>query len=145
MKSLFILLTAMSSYFAHAANPPAAINPEVIKTFTRTFAHSSNVIWTVKGELHQANFEVSGKSATAFFNQAGELVVVTRNIQVSELPLVLQAKIQEKYAAFQVLEAMEASDEYSTRYYVTVADGKKKIILRSHGSAGWIQHMKVKK
>jgi hypothetical protein len=145
MKPLFILLTALSSYFAQAANTPAEVDPAVIKAFARTFAHSEKVTWSQKEDLYQASFEVSGRSATAFFNQAGDLVVVTRNIQVSELPLVLQAKIQEKYAAYKVIETMEASDDYSIRYYITIEDGAKKIILRSNGSNGWIQHKKVKK
>ncbi|RPD48762.1 hypothetical protein [Paracnuella aquatica] len=145
MKPLFILLTIVSSYFAQAANTPAEVDPAVIKAFNRTFANTSKVTWTVKEDLFQANFEVSGRQATAFFSQGGELVVITRSIQVSELPLVLQAKIQEKYASKQVVEAIEASDEYSIRYFVTVEDDTKKIILRSNGSNGWLQHKKIKK
>ena len=145
MKPLFMLLTVLSSYFVHATNPPEEISPAAIKTFAQTFVNARHVSWTVSNDMYKATFHVADRFASAYFDETGELVVVTRNITQTELPLVLQEKINTNYAQYRVCEVLEATDQWCTHYYITVEGANQKIILESSNGTNWLRYKKIKK
>lgn len=145
MKPLFMLLTVISSYLVQAANPPDVIAPAAIKAFTHAFTNARHVSWTVSNDMYKATFSVADRFANAYFDEDGNLIVVTRNITQKELPLVLQEKITTNYAQYRVCEVLEASDQWGTHYYITLDGANQKIILESSNGNNWIRYKKIKK
>jgi hypothetical protein len=147
MKSLFILLTVMSSFFAQAANNNNNddVAPAAIKAFSRTFSNASEVSWTASENLYKVSFQVAGQYASAYYNNAGSLVVVTRNISPLQLPVVLLANVKKDYAQQWISDLVEVSDETGTFYYITLEDAGQRIILKSDGPANWTRYQKFEK
>lgn len=145
MKPLFILLTVLSSYFAQAANTPAEVAPAALKSFERTFAGAREVSWSVTDELYRVNFQVAGQYASAYYNNTGDLVVVTRNISPLQLPVMLLSSVKKDFAQQWISELIEVSDESGTNYYVTLEDANQKTTLKSDGYSRWIRYQKSEK
>lgn len=145
MKPLFILLTVLSSFFAGATNHTDDIAPRAIKSFERTFSNASEVSWSFSENLYKASFQVAGQYASAYYNNLGELVVVTRNISPLQLPVVLLAGIKKAYAQQWVSDLIEVTDETGTYYFITLEDADQKLILKSEGATSWVKHQKLEK
>ncbi len=145
MKSLFIALTVLSSFFAQAANHPKDVSPEAIKSFERTFVNAREVYWTITENMYKVTFQVAGQYATAYYNPQGTLLVVTRNISSLQLPVVLLSAIKKDLQQQWISELVEVSDESGTHYYVTLEDGTSRQILRSEGTNKWRGYMKLEK
>ena len=145
MKPLFILLTVLSSYFAQAANGGKDVTPAALKSFQQTFTGAHEVSWTVNENLYKVSFQVAGQYASAYYDEAGNLVVVTRNISPTQLPVVLLASIKQKFSKMWVSELFEVSKEDGTHYYITLEDGEQKLTLKSNGTTNWMRYQKMDK
>jgi hypothetical protein len=145
MKSLFMLLAVCASFFAQATNGDETISPAARKSFQQTFAGASEVSWTVSENGYKASFQVAGQYANAYYDAAGNLAVITRNISPVQLPVVLLSSIKSDYANKWVSELIEVSNEGGTHYYITLEDGTQKLTLKSNGSYGWLRFQKQDK
>lgn len=145
MKSLFIAITVLSSFFAQAGKGPGDVAPEAIKSFQRTFNNASEVSWTTSENLFKVSFQVSGQYASAYYNSAGQMVVVTRNISPLQLPVVLLASIKKDYARQWISDLVEVTDDGGTHYFITLEDADQKLTLKSEGSTIWNKHQKQDK
>ena len=145
MKPLFILLTALSSFFAQASGTPKEITPAALKSFEQTFAQAREVSWTSIDDMYKVTFQVAGQYASAYYSAGGNLMVVTRNISSLQLPVVLLASIKKDHSHQWISELVEVSDDNGTYYYVTLEDAGQKLILKSDGAARWNKYQKYEK
>lgn len=145
MKPLFILLTVLSSFLAQAAGVPEKVAPAAIRAFEETFSKAESVTWAVADGLYKVSFHVSGRYAFAYYDEEGNMIAVTRNLSPTELPMVLLAKIKQKYGQYWVSELIEVSNESGTNYYITLEDAATKLILKSNGATNWTRYQKSEK
>lgn len=145
MKPLFILLTVFSSFLAQAAGVPEKVAPAAIRAFEATFSKAESVTWAVSDGLYKVSFHVAGRYAFAYYDEEGNMIAVTRNLTPTELPMVLLAKIKQKYSQYWVSELIEVSNESGTNYYITLEDAATKLILKSNGATNWTRYQKSDK
>jgi hypothetical protein len=145
MKSLFILLTICSSYFAQAGTVDEIINRAALKSFEQTFAGAQEVSWTVHKEGYKVSFQVAGQYASAYYDEAGNLALVARNISTTQLPMVLLAGIKKELDNKWVSELIEVSNDSGTQYYITLEDAGQKLSLKSNGPTNWVRFQKLEK
>lgn len=144
MKLLFMLLAVASSFFAKAT-PPEGIPPHAVKAFETTFTNAQHVSWAVENDLYRTNFLAGDRFASAYFDETGSLVVVTRNITQHEIPFVLQSKLSNDYGKYEIKEIVEASDQWGIHYYLTMENDQHKVILKSASGTYWNKISKTKK
>lgn len=146
MKPLFILLTVVSSFLTTTSNANnETASPAAIKSFYQTFAGASEVSWTYENNLYKVSFQLSGQYANAFYEESGELLVTTRSISPLQMPVVLLASIRQNYSQQWISELVEATGTSGTYYFITLEDGKQKIILKSNGANNWIKLQRYEK
>ena len=142
MKSLFILLTALSSFFVKSVSAnDEIVSLPVLQSFQNSFTEAKEVRWVIAKEFIRADFEFNGQYLTAFYSKDGKLAGVTKNIVSTQLPIVLQTSLKKEYTGYWISDLFELSNEEGVSYYVTLENADGKLILQSSLS-GWHHYHK---
>jgi hypothetical protein len=145
MKPLFILMTFVSSFFVSTSRA-ADVSPAVLKSFQTTFITAKDATWTVTETQFKVQFLFNDQTITAFYNYAGKLIGVTRNISSLQLPIMLQTQLKKKYKDYWVTGLIESSNDYGTQYYMTIENTDGRTVLRaSAASTSWSVYQKFRK
>lgn len=130
MKKLFIaaLIVVAAGTSAFAADV-FKVDYKVKSSFEARFAGAQNVVWSAKETFIKAAFTMAEENVEAFFDGEGELIGLSRKVDLKKLPLNAIQKIKKDYASYQVSEAIEFDRDGDKSYYVSLEDGAKKQIL----------------
>ena len=114
------------SAFSNEPIPSSAIH-----SFQKTFSNAKDVKWSESSELFMANFFLNGQNVTAYYNNGGNLVALTKNILSTQLPLILEKSLKEKYADFWITDLIEVYKDEEVSYYVALENADTKLYLKS--------------
>lgn len=114
------------------------IPAEVTDSFKARYANASGVSWKDKLSAFQADFEVNNRKMKAYYSSKGEWIKTESQLSVKTLPAeVLDGFKKSKYAALEVLEAMELEEGNSGKQYKVVVKktdfGKKSLLFSASG------------
>lgn len=139
----------MTLAFAIATLPVFANEPEVNKkaldAFRVEFTGASNVKWTISSDYFLASFVYNDKHVFAYYNIDGEWLGTTRYIGLSDLPLMLQGEVKNKYADYWITELIELANNEGTAYYATVENAETRLVLKASDGKTWNHFKKYKK
>ena len=145
MKPLFILLTALSSFFMKSASAnDGTVGRPVLQSFRSSFTEAKEVRWIIGKEFIRAEFEFNGQYLTAFYFADGKLAGVTKNISSTQLPIALQTTLKKEYADYWISDLFELSNDEGVSYYVTLENADGQLVLQS-ALNGWRNYMKKSK
>jgi hypothetical protein len=144
MKRLFVTLTVLFSFFSLSSFAGGGVNSRVLASFNSTFKNATEVDWSVTQNIYKANFALNGQYAVAYFDEAGQLIAVTRNISSTQLPIALQANLKTRYENYWISDLFEVANEEGTNYYVTLENAGTRLVLKSSGS-DWSSFQKQRK
>jgi hypothetical protein len=136
MKKLVTIVTATvlllsTSAFASDANN---VNEKIKTAFSKNFSRASDVKWEKKEDFYFASFTVNNIQTEAAYNEDGELVAMSRKIELVQLPLALSLALNEKYPGYIFANnATETTYERQTNYYLTIANSRQ--VLKIKGTA----------
>jgi hypothetical protein len=136
-KILSLLVAAMIIVNVSFANDTDNFTATVQTAFTQQFQEASNINWIKTPDYYKVTFDWNGQSLTAFYDENGKSVSVSRNIQTSELPLFLQTNLSKEYKGFWISDLFEYTTVDNNKYYVTLENANKKIILESMDNNYW--------
>ncbi len=138
--AVFLTITTGTAF----ANP-TEVNPKVIKAFNSAFVSVNDVTWTTGSDFYKASFTYNSKYVYAYYSLEGKLLGITRLMATSELPLILQTSIKNKYAEMWVTDLFEVANADGTTYYLTVEDAENVMVVKSAGGSDWVTFKKTKK
>ena len=83
-----VLLIAFLAFISVLATPAKAqtVPSMIVHSFANAFPLAGQATWSSLSNLYRAEFLLDRERRSAFFNQTGELVVVTRYIPFHSLP-----------------------------------------------------------
>lgn len=135
-----ILLLTSTTFAKENIDPSLQIQKE----FNRMFAQATEVKWEEVANFHKVTFMYAGHYLTAFYSPLGELESVSRNINTTMLPLLLQKSLRDKLTNGWVSESFEVAGRAGTKYYVTLENANEKT-LYSSDSADWSIYKRTQK
>jgi hypothetical protein len=140
-KLLIVLFASLSTLFSNATD----VAPAVLKSFNSTFANAREVSWDGSGEFYKARFTLDGQYINAFYNAEAELVALTRNMSLSQLPVMLQTELKNKTSKGSWITGItEYATNEGTIYYASLENADMKITLRSTDTE-WMTYKKIDK
>ena len=114
------------------------VNKEVSRSFTEKFTGAENVSWKQNEEFYFVDFKLNKKDMFAAYNAEGELLGVSRNLELSQLPLHVEMSIREKYKDYRIANNVtEVVLEGGTTYYLH-AESKTRILKLECDSYGQV-------
>ena len=137
-----ILLISTSSF----AGTGEEISEAIKTAFAKSFSSAKNVNWQKTNDLYFANFQVETSKLFAAFNETGDLIAVSRTIDISQVPLALARTLQEKYADYYLSTSVtEMVLEGSTSYYITAEGKTRRLQLKGNANGDITIEKKTKK
>jgi len=121
------------------------VNQKVLTSFNERFIKASDIKWHTTQNYVEAAFKMNDQFMFAYFSQTGELLGISRNIMVNQLPINLQAEVKKNYSSSWVTEMFEIAKENETTYYVTLENANQKVSLKSSDANTWTVFKKTKK
>lgn len=130
MKKLFIaaLFVVAAGTSAFAADV-TKVNYKVKSNFESRFTGAKNVVWSTTDAYLKASFSIADENVEAFFDGEGDLIGLSRKVDLQKLPLNAIQKIKKEYASYKVSEAIEFDRDGDKAYFLSLEDGTKKQIL----------------
>jgi len=144
-KVTFIALMVITIATSAFAGDNSSLNFKGADHFDKTFPHATKVTFEVKRDFTEVNFTWNNLLLQAFFDKQGNLIGVSRQIEVSSLPLSYVMNINREYEGFDIIEAIEFDHaETGMSYFATIVKGDKKYILNiaSDGTVSVFKKMK---
>ncbi len=131
----FMLLIGVSA-FANTGSDN--VSKTVKDAFEKNFSGAVNVTWEQTDELYFASFKLNEREVNAAYNEKGELIGISRKLQLSEVPLNVTKSLKQDFEGYTVLNSVtEMLYEGQTVYYATV-EGISKILKLKCFSDGQI-------
>lgn len=137
-KTLALLVLGMIMINTIFANDISIdVNKKVLTAFENEFVKASDVSWIKNNDYYKASFQSNGQHLNAFFSEEGEMLGVSRNLITTELPINLQASLADEYSAFWVSGLFEYASNGESKYYITMEDADRELLLMSVGTSDW--------
>lgn len=138
-----MLLSVSLSSFA-SETKDIKVSSSVLQAFQKNFSAAKEVSWTVSQNYYKANFSMNGQFVTAFYNNDGSMMAMTKNIASTQLPVALQTSLRQQYSQYWISDLFEMATEEGTSYYITLEDGDTRLVLKSD-NAEWSTYQKQRK
>lgn len=124
-----------------AQNSSAKKVPVVVKAaFEKQFPGADNVKWEKEGSNFEAGFDLNKKENSAVFDAQGNLLEAEVEMEVSQLPTVVQTYMKEHYQGMKVKEAAVITDAGGIVTYEAEIKGKD-VLFDSKGN--FIKEIKI--
>jgi len=133
MKKLTMVfaLLAMVAGTSAFANTGDKVSKAVQTAFQKSFTGAVNVTWESTDDFYFASFELNGKTVDAAYNDKGELVGISRRLQLSDIPLSISQSLKSEYADYVISNNVtEVVYEGRTFYYATAIGATKILKLK---------------
>src|SRR5947208_3328292 len=114
---LFITFSLIS--FSSYANE-IEVSSSVLQSFKNSFKNATDVNWTTVENYYKADFNFNEQHASAFFDQEGKLIAITRNISSTQLSISLQADLKKDYELYWISNLFELTNDQGTSYFITL-------------------------
>ena len=121
------------------------IDARVLDAFQKEFATAREISWTSGRNYYQASFYYNEQYVSAYYNNEGELIGLTRNISPVDLPLALQSDLKKNHSDYWISNLFEVSNENGTAYYITLEDAENSVVMKSANGKSWENYKKIKK
>lgn len=127
--SAFMFIAFTMSAFAKTSN----VSKYLMKQFQRQFKNASNVTWKTTPDFTSATFTIDGEKTSVFYNATNDLIAVSKQINVDDLPKAAQRNLAKKYSNKTINSVIDYTDANGNEtYYIQLdADNAKNIILQS--------------
>ena len=123
----FVLLISTSA-FANTGTGIDNVSKTVKEAFEKNFSGAQQVSWEQTDNLYFATFSYNSKEVSAAYNEKGELIGVSRKLQLSDIPLNVSRALTQEFEGYTILNTVtEMLYEGQTVYYAT-AEGVSKIL-----------------
>ena len=146
MKRLIVILTlsfSLTSLSSFATD--FEVSKPVLESFNSTFRNATEVSWSSVDNYFKVNFILNDQYASAYYDQQGKMIALTRNISSRNLPFALQVSLKKEYSAYWITNLFEFTNEAGTYYMVTLENGDSRVVLKSSLETNWDLYRKSAK
>jgi hypothetical protein len=144
MKRIFLALTLAAALFTSSAFAADGKKSSIPQSFYARFHNAKDVQLTEVDGMIRVGFMLDGVANYAYYGDGGELLVVTRQLAINDLPVSLQSSLQKNYAGYTITDVYFFTTDEKSEYYVVLENSKKKITLNSTGNKWHAFQVKAK-
>jgi hypothetical protein len=120
------LLTVVALFVAmnSIANANITVNEKVLTAFKQTFASASNPVWHEYADYYIVKFNQNDIDTRIKYDLEGNILETTRYYKEDALPIILRAKLKNRFADKTVFGVTEVSNHSEITYYIVLEDQK---------------------
>ena len=144
MKKIFLAALILGCSFRVLADDPT-VDEKVLTAFNKTFQYAQDVSWTVHTQSFEVKFKQDEITSRVTYDKEGNIIKTYRYYREDRLPLMVLAKLKNRYPDKSIYGVVEESSEEGTTYHVTLEDAKNCLDVRADLYGGIYQVKKMKK
>ena len=135
MKKRFLVLTTalIMTFSATFAKETPAVPATIVTELQQKFTNANDVQWETTANFYKATFTIDGQSLKAFYSFDGQLIGLSRQINVDQLPMALIKDVKEKSATNTVTDLFELLTDRGTEYYISYKNDRDTKSYKSNG------------
>jgi hypothetical protein len=122
-KLLLSVTTAIFSLLVYATEP-TAVNEKVLQAFHASFKDAQQVVWEEHTDMYEVRFLHNDIKSRITYDTEGNIMKTIRYYFEPNLPLLVRAKIKERFKGSKVFGVTEVSSRDEITYHV-VLEGEK--------------------
>jgi len=122
MKKLVAFTTAALFSLSLFATEPVAVSQKVLNAFEQSFKNVSNASWSQFRDGYEVRFLNNNIDSRITYDSNGTVMSIMRYYTEETLPLIVRAKLQEKYAGKTVFGVTEMWADNHVDYYIVLED-----------------------
>ena len=132
LKTIALTALMFAAFTISAFAKPTEVSKFIVKQFQKQFNQINDVTWKTTNEFISASFHTDGKKTSVFYNNDGNLIGVSKEVTLTDLPKAAQKTIDEHYSKFNVASVIEFTEANGTfNYYIQLQNERKQIILKA--------------
>ena len=146
MKKFFITVAlAVAVVSVSFAADGVKVGKRIQSAFQKEFAEAFNPTWESVGSgiLH-VTFTQNSEVMDAYYNEEGQLVSLSRYVSKSQLPLLVNKTIDEKFKTADIAQIRELVTDNETSYLVTARKDNATVIAKIFTTGGFQIVKKIK-
>jgi len=144
MKKIILIAAILGSSFRLLAADPT-VNEKVLNAFNKLFKNVQDLNWTETEASYEANFKQNEITSRVIYDKEGNIIQTFRYYHEEQLPIMLLAKLKNKFTDKKVYGVTEICTEEGIYYYITMEDEKNWIQVRADGYGSMTVEKKFKK
>jgi hypothetical protein len=121
------------------------VSQEVLNAFKSEFTAAKEVQWTNGSNFYRADFVFNGQHVFAYYGLEGNMMGVTRFVELVQLPIQLQTSLKKNYTSFWMSDLFEVASSENSGYFITLENASQKIVLKSADKTNWTVYQKTNK
>jgi len=133
MKRIFFILGFLSIMAGTAFANEIKVSNTILRAFASTFTTARDVKWSQAEGFLIAEFISEEGKQYAYYNQAGELVVVAQAIEISELSAGQQKHLRNMAQGYHITALYKMNGNEEIRYFAVLETPEKKVIVSTTG------------
>lgn len=120
------LLTVVALFVAmnSIANTNITVNEKVLTAFKQTFATATNPVWHEYADYYIVKFNQNDIDTRIKYDLEGNILETTRYYKEDALPIILRAKLKNRFSDKTVFGVTEVSNHSDITYYIVLEDEK---------------------
>ena len=122
-KLLLSVTTAIFSLFVYATEP-TAVSEKALQAFHSSFKDAKQVVWEEHTNLYEVRFMHNDIKSRITYDNEGNILKTVRYYYEPQLPLLVRAKIKERFNGMKVFGVTEVASRDEITYHV-VLEGEK--------------------
>ncbi len=131
--SAFMFIAFTMSAFA--ANND--VSKYLVKQFQKQFGHATNVTWKITSNFTSATFTLDSEKTSVFYNTTNDLIAVSKEVTVQDLPKAAQRTLAKKYSNKTITSVIDFTDGNGNEsYYIQLDSNNQKTIILQSDAAG---------
>jgi hypothetical protein len=130
MKKIFFAAAAFMLTCSAFANTIKDVNAKVLDAFNKTFQNARQVVWHEYKDYYEVRFMQGTIDARVKYDTNGKIMEAVRYYKEDNLPLLIKAKIENKYAHEKIFGVTEVSSDAGVNYYVVLENEKNWINIK---------------
>ena len=135
MKKLTTVLTAIVLFVsASFASPTIDVSAKIKAEFEKDFSSVTNLIWQTKDNYSIASFKMNDQEYSAAYDDDGNLLVVSRYVSKSQLPLAVTHALNKRYAGYTFSNTVIEVSAEETLYVLTGENEKYSVRIKVEAS-----------
>lgn len=144
MKKFFLIASLLIALQSFAAGP-VTVNEKVLAAFNLTFKDVQGAVWSELGNYFEVAFKRNNVLSRIQYDVEGNMMQTTRYYGEQNLPLMLLAKLQKRYAGKKVFGVTEVCTDEGTLYHIILEDATNWTIVRASLYGDMYVHQKYRK
>ena len=143
MKKIFLAALILGCSFRVLADDPT-VDEKVLTAFNKTFQYAQDVSWTVHTQSFEVKFKQDEITSRVTYDKEGNIIKTYRYYREDRLPLMVLARLKNRYPDKSIYGVVEESSEEGTTYHVTLEDANATVVLKS-SACSWSVLQKQRK